>query len=139
MASAVVNKDCSENIELSNKAFLAADMDAQDHHHQEEEEEEELFEIDLEAVESIPPPHYWESYFTAATSSTLLANCLLPISDVSSAIPMASSANCSLFIVAAESSVEIFSRKISWDSLFGDRITQGNESINRITDHNEYC
>ncbi|KAJ9181406.1 hypothetical protein P3X46_009539 [Hevea brasiliensis] len=51
-----------------------------------EDEGEVLFEIDLEAVDRIPPPHYWESYFTA-TSSALLANCLLPISDVSGAIP----------------------------------------------------
>ncbi|KAJ8754746.1 hypothetical protein K2173_012135 [Erythroxylum novogranatense] len=55
-----------------------------------EEEEEELFEIDLEAVNNLPPPHYWESYFTA-TRSTLFANCLLPIADVSSAVPIASS------------------------------------------------
>ncbi|KAE8726669.1 solute carrier family 35 member F2-like [Hibiscus syriacus] len=53
-----------------------------------EEEDEELFEIDIEAVNSIPPPHYWEGYFTA-TSSALLANCLLPICDLSTAIPMA--------------------------------------------------
>ncbi|EEF33641.1 conserved hypothetical protein [Ricinus communis] len=52
-----------------------------------EDDEEELFEIDIEAVNSIPPPHYWESYFTAAGSSALLANCLLPIADVSSAVP----------------------------------------------------
>ncbi|OAY40873.1 hypothetical protein MANES_09G056350v8 [Manihot esculenta] len=54
-----------------------------------EDEEEELFEIDLDAVDRIPPPHYWESYFTA-TSSALLANCLLPIADVSCAVPTSS-------------------------------------------------
>nr|XP_009800796.1 PREDICTED: uncharacterized protein LOC104246635 [Nicotiana sylvestris] len=58
-----------------------------------EDEEEEFFEIDLEIVNNIPPPHYWESYFTAATSSTLLANCLLPISDVSCAIPAVAKAS----------------------------------------------
>ena len=56
-----------------------------------EDEEEELFEINLEAVDCIPPPHYWEAFFTA-TSSALLANCLLPISDLSSAIPTVSTA-----------------------------------------------
>ncbi|OAY42891.1 hypothetical protein MANES_08G024300v8 [Manihot esculenta] len=55
----------------------------------EDEEEEELFEIDLESVDRIPPPHYWESYFTA-TGSALLANCLLPIADVSNAVPTTS-------------------------------------------------
>ncbi|CAI9766371.1 unnamed protein product [Fraxinus pennsylvanica] len=54
----------------------------------EEEEEQDLFEINLEVVNKIPPPqYYWDSYSTA-TSDTLLANCLLPISDVSRAIPM---------------------------------------------------
>ncbi|KAL3536126.1 hypothetical protein ACH5RR_004587 [Cinchona calisaya] len=69
-----------------------------DHVEEEEEEEEELFEINLEVVNSIPPPqYYWEScYFTATTATNncnnnnnnvLLANCLLPISDVSNAVP----------------------------------------------------
>ncbi|XP_041026702.1 uncharacterized protein LOC121266918 [Juglans microcarpa x Juglans regia] len=52
-------------------------------------EDEDLFEINLEAVDSIPPPHYWDSYFTA-TGNALLANCLLPISDVSVAVPIVS-------------------------------------------------
>ncbi|KAK9290691.1 hypothetical protein L1049_008865 [Liquidambar formosana] len=57
------------------------------------EEEGELFEINIEAVNSIPPPqYYWESYFTA-TGNALLANCLLPIDDVSSAVPMVSQAS----------------------------------------------
>ncbi|KAJ0028412.1 hypothetical protein Pint_35941 [Pistacia integerrima] len=51
------------------------------------EDDDDLFEIDIEAVNAIPPPHYCESYFTA-TTSILFANCLLPISDVSCAIPM---------------------------------------------------
>ncbi|KAL8516920.1 hypothetical protein ACS0TY_015244 [Phlomoides rotata] len=56
---------------------------------EEEEEDEDLFEINLEIFNKIPPPQYeWESYFTAATSNTLLANCLLPIADVSCAVPM---------------------------------------------------
>lgn len=52
-------------------------------------EDEDLFEINLEAVNSIPPPHYWDSYFTTS-GSALLANCLLPISDVSGAVPIVS-------------------------------------------------
>ncbi|KAE8731107.1 solute carrier family 35 member F2-like [Hibiscus syriacus] len=56
-----------------------------------EEEDEELFEIDIETVNSIPPPRYWEGFFTA-TSNALLANCLLPISDISTAVPMVSKA-----------------------------------------------
>ena len=52
-------------------------------------DEDDLFEIDLEAVNNIPPPRYWESGVTA-TESALLANCLLPISDLSSAVPMVS-------------------------------------------------
>ncbi|XP_050383490.1 uncharacterized protein LOC126800217 [Argentina anserina] len=56
------------------------------------EDEEDLFEIDLEAVESIPPPQYnWDSYFTAA-GDVLLANCLLPVTDISRAIPTVSEA-----------------------------------------------
>ncbi|KAI9090729.1 hypothetical protein K1719_028582 [Acacia pycnantha] len=54
------------------------------------EEDEDLFEIDLEAVNAIPPPHYWESYYTS-TGNALLANCLLPISDISVAVPAGSS------------------------------------------------
>ncbi|KAG2686586.1 hypothetical protein I3843_09G012600 [Carya illinoinensis] len=72
MASLV--EDPSEHDDLSLKGL--ADM-----------EDEDLFEINLEAVNSIPPPHYWDSYFTA-TGNALLANCLLPISDVSGAIPI---------------------------------------------------
>ncbi|KAJ4829120.1 hypothetical protein Tsubulata_035896 [Turnera subulata] len=74
MASAIP-RDCSHHGESGNKT---RDVGV--------EEEEELFEINLEAVNSIPPPHYWESYFTA-TRSALLANCLLPIADVSCAVP----------------------------------------------------
>ncbi|GKV38960.1 hypothetical protein SLE2022_079260 [Rubroshorea leprosula] len=60
---------------------------------EQEEEEEELFEINLEAVNSIPPPpHYCETHVTA-TGSALFANCLLPIADVSSAIPMSKACN----------------------------------------------
>lgn len=54
----------------------------------EEEEEEDLFEIDLEAIE-FPNLNPTKTIATStATANTLLANCLLPISDVSSAIPM---------------------------------------------------
>lgn len=55
------------------------------------EDDEDLFEIDLDAVNCIPPPHYWESHYTS-TENALLANCLMPISDISSAVPAASSA-----------------------------------------------
>lgn len=56
-----------------------------------EEEDEDLFEIDLEAVNCIPPPaSYWESYFTSTGNVALLANCLMPISHISSAIPAVS-------------------------------------------------
>ncbi|KAI5664775.1 hypothetical protein M9H77_24098 [Catharanthus roseus] len=61
---------------------------------EEEEEEDELFEIDFEAVNKMAtqPTYCWDweissSYVTSNTSTTLLANCLLPISDVSSAVP----------------------------------------------------
>ncbi|GMY25188.1 POPTR_0004s14990g [Fagus crenata] len=52
-------------------------------------EDDDLFEINLEAVNCIPPPHYWDSYFTA-TGNVLLANCMLPISDISNAVPIQS-------------------------------------------------
>ncbi|KAI3823496.1 hypothetical protein L1987_04934 [Smallanthus sonchifolius] len=55
---------------------------------QEEDDEDDLFEIDLEAVGELPPPYYWESCLTV-TANTLFANCLVPITDVSSAVPMA--------------------------------------------------
>ncbi|KAF8403270.1 hypothetical protein HHK36_011371 [Tetracentron sinense] len=74
-------------------------------------DEDELFEIDLELLNNVPPPTYWENYptptgnsflamvnkipqptywesFPTATGNALLANCLLPIADVSSAVPM---------------------------------------------------
>ncbi|CAH2062579.1 unnamed protein product [Thlaspi arvense] len=54
-----------------------------------EEQEEDLFEIDLEVVNNLSPPHYWDSNSTA-TNHALLANCLLPISDISGAVPMVS-------------------------------------------------
>ncbi|KAL4592230.1 hypothetical protein LXL04_005218 [Taraxacum kok-saghyz] len=54
---------------------------------EEEEEEEDLFEIDLEAVGNVSPPCYWETYLTATTNN-LFANCLVPIEDVSSAVPL---------------------------------------------------
>ena len=52
-------------------------------------EDDELFEIDLDAVNCIPLPHYSDSYLTS-TGNALLANCLLPISEVSGAVPIAS-------------------------------------------------
>lgn len=55
---------------------------------QEDDDDEDLFEIDLDAVCDLPPPYYWESCLTV-TANTLFANCLVPITDVSSAVPMA--------------------------------------------------
>lgn len=53
----------------------------------ENQEEEELFDIDLELVNNIPPPnYYWESYLLS-TGNALLANCLLPVTDLSNAVP----------------------------------------------------
>ncbi|KAK9676140.1 hypothetical protein RND81_11G057200 [Saponaria officinalis] len=52
------------------------------------EDDEELFEIDLEVVDNIPPPcYYWDGYFTTTTDA-LLANCLLPVTDLSNAVPI---------------------------------------------------
>ncbi|KAF6165971.1 hypothetical protein GIB67_012868 [Kingdonia uniflora] len=59
----------------------------------EEEEDDELFEINLEAVSSIPPPMYWEGCVTS-TGSALFSNCLLPVSHVSSAVPITSANSC---------------------------------------------
>ncbi|XVE96454.1 hypothetical protein REPUB_Repub02eG0223000 [Reevesia pubescens] len=81
MASAIKEEISEYGSGTSGKTQSLAEMEG----------EEELFEINLEAVNSIPQPHYWEAFFTA-TSSALLANCLLPISDLSSAIPTVSSA-----------------------------------------------
>ena len=65
------------------------------------EEDDELFEIDLEAVNSIiSPRHFCEDtygFFTATGGAALLANCLLPISDLSNAVPMADSADFEMF------------------------------------------
>lgn len=86
-----------------------------DHMPKEEEEEEEFFEIDLELVNSnyfsSSQNYNWESYFTTATTSTctLLANCLLPISDVSCAIPTTTKA-CDAFISLPPSGSSSFSR-----------------------------
>lgn len=78
----------------------------------EEEEEEEFFEIDLEAVSEIPQPLYWESYdvtpaitdnnnnnnVNSSSNNTLLANCLLPVVQVSSAVPSGSSTTANALI-----------------------------------------
>ncbi|KAF8042898.1 hypothetical protein BT93_A1277 [Corymbia citriodora subsp. variegata] len=58
-----------------------------------EDEEDDLFEIDLDAVDKNPPPSYfWDdaSCFAAAAAgggTTRFANCLLPVKEVSSAVP----------------------------------------------------
>lgn len=52
------------------------------------QEDEELFDIDLELVNNIPPPnYYWESY-VLSTGDALLANCLLPATHLLNAIPV---------------------------------------------------
>ena len=115
MASADLIKDSSVNKSPTKALHLAAGIE-------EEEEEEELFEINLEAVNIIPPPqYYWESYVTA-TSNTLLANCLLPISDVSSAIPIVSKSSSDMFsaaermanLIMVAESVNNFPGKFLW-------------------------
>ncbi|KAL1331902.1 hypothetical protein AAHE18_02G194300 [Arachis hypogaea] len=65
----------------------------------EDDDDEDLFEIDLELVNCISSspskPHYYNTATTSTTNSNystgkknaLLANCLMPISDISSAIP----------------------------------------------------
>lgn len=81
------------------------------------EEEEDLFEIDLEAVNSIPPPYYWDSYVTA-TGNALLANCLLPISDLSSAVPMVSKA-CNALPIAGTGKVLMVMERVPLGKLLG--------------------
>ncbi|KAL5974654.1 hypothetical protein ACLOJK_031324 [Asimina triloba] len=51
--------------------------------------DEDLFEIDLEMLNEIPPPTHAEAHPNAA-GITLLANCLLPAVDVSGAVPITS-------------------------------------------------
>ncbi|CAJ2672693.1 unnamed protein product [Trifolium pratense] len=60
-----------------------------------EEDDEDLFEIDLEAVNYINPPLYnfWENNHFISTGEALLANCLLPKSHISSAIPACNNNN----------------------------------------------
>lgn len=117
MASGDLIKDSSVNKSPTKALHLAAGIEQE-----QEEEEEELFEINLEAVNSIPPPqYYWESYVTA-TSNTLLANCLLPISDVSSAIPIVSKSSSDMLsaaermanLIMVAESVKNFPGKFLW-------------------------
>ncbi|KAL8094865.1 hypothetical protein AgCh_036397 [Apium graveolens] len=86
-----------------------------------EEEEEELFEINLDVTDKMPALDYsyWENDtdFTAMSATTsagnkfaLLANCMLPVSDLSSAVPMASTLTAGspdIIIVAATDSIYI--------------------------------
>ncbi|CAI9097756.1 OLC1v1034238C1 [Oldenlandia corymbosa var. corymbosa] len=68
-------------------------MEVDDDQEEEEEDDDDLFEIDLNVVNYInPPDYYWDSVYLmgkATTHQALLANCLLPISDISSAVPAA--------------------------------------------------
>ena len=78
-------KDAAATKELQ---AMACSKVATDHDIEAEEEEEDLFEINLDVGDNIPPPLYWESHFTATTPNVvLLANCLLPIADLSKAVP----------------------------------------------------
>lgn len=79
------------------------------------EDDEDLFEIDLEAVNSIPPPYYWDSYVTA-TGNALMANCLLPISDVSGAVPMVSEA-CNALSLAGTAKLPVAVESIPLEKL----------------------
>ncbi|CAO2824053.1 unnamed protein product [Amaranthus hypochondriacus] len=54
------------------------------------QDDEELFDIDLGVVDNIPPPDYQWDHSVLSTRSALLANCLLPVSDLSSAVPVVS-------------------------------------------------
>ncbi|WOH06170.1 hypothetical protein DCAR_0625593 [Daucus carota subsp. sativus] len=85
-----------------------------------EEDEEELFEINLDVMEKMPGSlrhNYSENdtnYSPAKSSSSasklaLLANCLLPVSDLSCAVPMAPRLTGSrdIIIVAAADSIYI--------------------------------
>ena len=68
------------------------------------EDDEDLFEIDLNAVDCIvPQPDYCENYHTS-TGIALLANCLLPIADISSAVPasnaMSLAGTSNIFLIA---------------------------------------
>ncbi|KAM7526068.1 hypothetical protein LguiA_015970 [Lonicera macranthoides] len=85
-----------------------------------EEEEEELFEINLEIVDHLPPPQYYsESYFTA-TSKALLANCLLPVSHISSAVPICNVAFSSTPSFVANVGEGIPSKINTFSSSLGD-------------------
>ncbi|KAK4745485.1 hypothetical protein SAY87_011797 [Trapa incisa] len=54
------------------------------------EDEDDLFEIDLDAADSFPPPrYYWGSHFTDNPGMARFANCLLPVADVTRAVPVA--------------------------------------------------
>lgn len=83
-----------------------------------EEEEEELFEINLDVTDKVPALryNYWENYtnLTAKSSSSankfaLLANCLLPVSHLSCAVPMSSTLTGSsdIIIISAKDSIYI--------------------------------
>ena len=70
----------------------------------ENQEDEELFDINLELVDNIPPPnYYWERYFLS-TGNALLANCLLPVTDLSDAIPVISELHHDVLSVSVLSS-----------------------------------
>ncbi|OMO68309.1 hypothetical protein COLO4_29766 [Corchorus olitorius] len=119
-AASIKDETSPKHVEISNKKTQSSVAEM------EEEEEEDLFEINLEAVNNIPPPHYWEAFYTA-TSSALLANCLLPISDLSTAVPSTVCGTssregmaASVFMVA-----ESFPGKIFGIPFWGT--TQGNE------------
>ncbi|KAK3445594.1 hypothetical protein EUGRSUZ_A01506 [Eucalyptus grandis] len=67
-----------------------------------EDEEDDLFEINLDAVDKTPPPNYfWDDAYcfaaaavavaAAGSGTTRFANCLLPVEEVSSAVPAKSS------------------------------------------------
>lgn len=92
---------------IPNETMAISSLRASEHHGKvsetfELEEEEDLFEIDLEAVNCVSPPGFWESCYTSTGNIALLANCLLPKSDVSSAVPVVCCAEKSSVVLIAE-------------------------------------
>ncbi|KZV27944.1 hypothetical protein F511_36674 [Dorcoceras hygrometricum] len=90
---------------------------------EEKEDDDDLFEINLEVVDNIPPPFYWESCFTS-TRSTLLANCLLPITDVARAVPITMAPNNDLLHWSIGSKDDLKSSSLlgatTWNAIYSN-------------------
>lgn len=83
-------KECA-GVQLGREILMEnmrADKEEEEEDNDDNLEEDDLFEINLDVVNYIPPPnYYWDCIYFTATTHALFANCLLPIADVSSAIP----------------------------------------------------